>query len=152
MVDSVLNVRGNSGYASGGNLSKAMGAANTTGSYFIAYVGVNDADQNCLQVPGVTELNFNGWGLGLGAGVVQANGVSSVNYNTSKTLINGEYTYWAYEHEYYNPNNTNPVLPTVATAVYNMLTVGINSTPDAQVAKSSMHVSRGGDGGGISSN
>ncbi len=64
----------NGGYASGGNLAKAAGANNTSGKYFVTYLGTNDADANALPA-GARELSFNGVALGAGFSGVDYNNV-----------------------------------------------------------------------------
>src|SRR5262249_21972881 len=111
----------NSGYASGGDLSKAMRAVisdpvsvtigATTRTYSaatqpltrIAYLGTGDADANLLNAgipgPGV-ELSYNGVTLGNVGG----------DYNTVTALTEGKYTFWGFEHLLYNAS-------TIAVAV-----------------------------------
>ena len=140
----------NSGYSSGGDLSKAMRAVTTdpvsiqigpnTTSYAaanltrVAYLGTSDADANLLNAgspsPGV-ELSYNGVLLGNVAG----------NYNNVTALTEGQYTFWGYEHVLYNGSTIAAAVQTVADTLDTQL-----HDVDAPVLLSNMKVSRNTDG------
>jgi hypothetical protein len=138
-----------SGYASGGDLSKATRAVTTdpvtvtvgatTGTYSAAnltrvcYLGTGDADSNLLNAgsppPGV-ELDYNGVHLGV-----------QPDYGTTTVLTEGKYTFWGYEHVLYNSST---IAADVKTAV-DTLTTQLHDT-DSPVLLSNMKVSRTTDG------
>jgi hypothetical protein len=146
---------GNSGYASGGDLSKAMRAPTTdpvsvvsggTHSYAaadltrIAYLGTGDADSNLLNAPAGTagvELAYNGVTLGNVGG----------DYNTVTALTEGKYTFWGFEHVLYNASTIAAAVQTAA----DKLATQIHDT-DATVRLSSMKVTRTTDGANVTNN
>jgi uncharacterized protein YbbK (DUF523 family) len=142
----------NSGYSSGGDLSKAMRAVTTdpvtigASSYTaanltrVAYLGTSDADGNLLNAgspsPGI-ELSYNGVFLGNVGG----------NYNTSTVVTEGKYTFWGYEHVLYNGS-------TIAAAVQGIaddLATQLHDT-DSPVLLSNMQVTRTTDGATVTNN
>jgi len=114
----------NSGYSSGGDLSKAMRAVTTdpvaingdANSPFtaanlvrIAYLGTGDADTNLLNAgipsPGI-ELSYNGVALGVFG-----------DYNSATALLEGRYTFWGFEHVLYNNATIAAAVKSVADAL-----------------------------------
>ena len=148
----------NSGYSSGGDLSKAMRAAisdpitvtigATTRTYSaatqpltrIAYLGTGDADSNLLNAgtpgPGV-ELSYNGVLLGNVGG----------NYNTVTALTEGQYIFWGFEHLLYNAST---IVAAVQTAA-DKLATQLHDT-NAVVLLSNMKVTRATDGANVTAN
>ena len=145
----------NSGFSSGGDLSKAMRAVTSdpvtvqigagTKSYAasdvirVAYLGTGDADPNLLSITGGQgippalgiELAYNGVTLG------NVNG----NYNTVQALLEGQYTFWGFEHLLYNNSTINATVKTVADKLATRL-----HDNDATVKLGSMRVTRVTDG------
>jgi hypothetical protein len=145
----------NSGYSSGGNLSKAMRAVTSdpvtiqigagTKSYAasivtrVGYLGTSDADPNLLSGSGPalgTELSYNGVSLG------NVNG----DYNTVTALTEGKYTFWGFEHLLYNSG-----IDTTVKGVADKLATQLHDT-DAVVKLSSMKVTRATDGANVTAN
>jgi hypothetical protein len=143
----------NSGYSSGGDLSKAMRApisdpvsvqiGATTKTYSaatqpltrIAYLGTGDADSNLLAGAGAgVELSYNGSFLGNVGG----------DYNTSTVLTEGKYTFWGFEHLLYNASTIAAAVQTAA----DKLATQIHDT-DATVKLSNMRVTRSTDGANV---
>ncbi|MBS0659359.1 MAG: hypothetical protein JSR82_14050 [Verrucomicrobia bacterium] len=123
---------GNGGYASGGDLSRALTFTSPSANYLVSYAGVGDAD-TVIANNGVRELAYNGVTLG--------RPVSPATYNDVTALTNGLYTFWGYEHMYYRSTlnvNAQGLADRVAQNLY---------TTNAQVFVSSMQVSRSTDGG-----
>ncbi len=128
-IDTLPVATGNGGYASGGDLAKAMGAADTITTFsnasgdftfggFITYVGTNDIDP-ILYVSGTgaatglaTELTYNGVKLG----PPQVSG-STASYNNNNNILEGQYTFWSFEHLYYRNGSVNTLVGTVANTV-----------------------------------
>jgi hypothetical protein len=147
----------NSGYSSGGDLSKATRAVTTdpvaingdANSPFtaanvtrIAYLGTGDADANLLNAgspaPGI-ELSYNGVSLGVVA-----------DYNTATAVTEGRYTFWGFEHVLYN----NATIAAAVKSVADALATQIHDT-DATgnaVKLSSMKVTRTTDGSTVRNN
>jgi hypothetical protein len=138
----------NSGYSSGGDLSKAMRAVTsdpvsvtigaTTTTYTaanltrIAYLGTGDADSNLLAGAGAgVELSYNGVTLGNVGG----------DYNTVTALTEGKYTFWGFEHLLYNSSTIAAAVQTAA----DKLATQLHDT-DAVVKLSNMKVTRATDG------
>ena len=156
-VNGIVYSSPNSGYSSGGDLSKAMRAVTTdpvaiTGGNAspytaatvtrIAYLGSSDADGNLLNAgspaPGI-ELSYNGVSLGVFA-----------DYNTATVLLEGRYTFWGFEHELFN----NATIPAAVKTVANKLATQIHDT-DATgpaVKLSNMKVTRTTDGATVRNN
>ena len=92
----------NGGYSSGGNLCKALACSGMTDSNItlVGYAGSSDTDStSCLShatYPAV-ELGFNGVKLG---GDGNAKAVDTAASYMKVAL--GQYTFWGYEHLYYN--------------------------------------------------
>lgn len=146
----------NSGYSSGGDLSKAMratrdpsitivGDANspfTSANYaLVGYLGTSDADSNLLNAggppnPGI-ELSYNGVSLGNVGG----------NYNNVTALTEGQYTFWGFEHVLYN----NATIAAAVKTVADTLATQIHDT-DATVLLGSMKVTRTTDGSTVKNN
>ena len=142
----------NSGYSSGGDLSKAMRAVTTdpvtiTSTSYpaanvtrVAYLGTSDADGNLLNAgspnPGV-ELSFNGVVLGNVGG----------NYNNVTALTEGQYTFWGFEHVLYNGSTiaagAQSVADTLATQLHDV---------DAPVLLGNVQVTRTTDGATVTNN
>src|SRR5262249_18026948 len=136
----------NSGFSSGGDLSKAMRAVTTdpvtiiSTSYpaanvtRVAYLGTSDADSNLLNAgspnPGV-ELSYNGVLLGNVGG----------NYNTVTALTEGSYTFWGFEHLLYNGST----IPAAEQTVADKLATQLHDV-NAVVLLSNMKVTRSTDG------
>jgi len=138
-----------SGYASGGDLSKAMRAVTTnpvavtvgatTGNYApanitrIAYLGASDADSNLLNAgsppPGV-ELDYNGVHLGVFA-----------DYGTANVITEGQYTFWSFEHVLYNAST----IPAAVKTAADTLATDLHDT-DSPVLLSEMRATRATDG------
>ncbi len=144
----------NSGYSSGGDLSKAMRAVTsdpvsvtigaTTKTYSaanltrIAYLGTGDADSNLLAGAGAgVELYYNGVTLGNVAG----------DYNTVTALTEGKYTFWGFEHLLYNGSTIAAPVQTAA----DKLATQLHDT-DAVVKLSNMKVTRATDGANVTAN
>ena len=139
----------NSGYSSGGDLSKAMRAVTTdpvtiTATSYpaanvtrVAYLGTSDADSNLLSgapPPALgVELSYNGVLLGIP--------VAPNTYNNVTALTEGQYTFWGYEHVLYNTATIAAAVKTVADT----LTTQLHNV-DAVVLLSNMQVSRTTDG------
>ena len=136
----------NSGYSSGGDLSKAMaatvtdpvtiGATSYPGSNvtFIGYLGTGDADANLLN-PGNprlgAELSYNGVLLGNVGG----------DYGTVPALTEGRYTFWGYEHLLYNAATIGTDQKSAADTLATHLFDG-----GSQILLSNMKVQRTSDG------
>jgi hypothetical protein len=144
----------NSGYGSGGDLSKAMRAVTsdpvsvtigaTTKTYTaanltrIAYLGTGDADSNLLAGAGAgVELSYNGVTLGNVAG----------DYNTVTALTEGKYTFWGFEHLLYNASTIAAAAQTAA----DKLATQLHDT-NAVVLLSNMKVTRATDGATVTAN
>lgn len=156
-VNGIVYSSPNSGYSSGGDLSKAMRAVTTdpvaisggnNSPYTaanvtrIAYLGTGDADGNLLNAgspaPGI-ELSYNGVSLGVFA-----------DYNTATAILEGRYTFWGFEHELFN----NATIPAAVKTVANKLATQIHDT-DATgnaVKLSNMKVTRTTDGATVRNN
>jgi len=136
----------NSGYSSGGDLSKAMAATVTdpvtiqATSYpasnvtFVGYLGTGDADANLLN-PGNprlgVELSYNGVLLGNVGG----------DYGTVAAITEGRYTFWGYEHLLYNTAAIGTDQKTAADTLATHLFDG-----GSQILLSNMKVQRTSDG------
>ncbi len=156
-VNGIFIASPNSGYSSGGDLSKAMRAVTTdpvaiTGGnnspytaanvIRITYLGTGDADSNLLNAgtpaPG-KELSYNGVLLGPFA-----------DYNNAVVLTEGQYTFWGFEHVLFN----NSTIDATVKSVANKLATQIHDT-DATgnaVKLSSMKVTRTTDGAVVRNN
>jgi hypothetical protein len=155
-VNGIVYGVGNGGYSSGGDLSKAM-AASLAGTVtitpagagspysganisIVGYLGTGDADSNLLNAGNPNlgiELSYNGTTLGNVGG----------DYNTVTALTEGKFSYWGYEHMYYNASTINPSSQTVADGVATQL-----KTTDAVVKLASMAVKRDTDGSPVKNN
>ena len=149
-VDLISEATGNSGYTSGGSLSKMMRSpaasfANSDFGALVSYAGVGDCDPqlapNQITNP-AKELSFNGVTLG-GADAFAANFNA---YNSNGSLINGVYTFWCYEHLYLNPTSVSG--NSAGVAVANQIATQLYTT-DAYVLLGSMKVTRTTDGTAI---
>jgi hypothetical protein len=150
-VNGIVYASPDSGYSSGGDLSKAMRAVTTDpvaingdpNSPFtaanvtrVAYLGTGDADSNLLNAgsppPGI-ELKYNGVSLGVFA-----------DYNSATVLLEGLYTFWSYEHILFNNSTINStvkgVVNTLATRIHD-----VDATGNA-VSLGNMKVKRSTDG------
>jgi hypothetical protein len=155
-VNGIAYGTGNGGYSSGGDLSKAMAAplASTvtitpagTGSPYsgsnvslIGYLGTSDADANLLNGGNPNqgiELSYNGTTLGNVAG----------DYNTVAVLTEGKFSYWGYEHMYYNASTISVSTQGVADGIATQL-----KNTDATVKISNMVVKRDTDGSPVKNN
>ncbi len=117
---------GNSGYDSGGNLGKALGADTSAVGIFIGYLSTGDAD-NAITSGGIgKELAYNG-----------------VMYSLT-AVQQGQYPFWSYEHMYYRSGS-----PIAAYA--DKIALQIHNT-DAPVKLGDMAVSRTADGSPITHN
>jgi hypothetical protein len=140
----------NSGYSSGGDLSKAMaatvtdpvtiGATSYPGSNvtFVGYLGTGDADSNLLNAgnPRIgVELSYNGVLLGNVGG----------DYGTVPALIEGRYTFWGYEHLLYNTATIGVDQKSAADTLATHLFDG-----GSQILLSNMRVQRTSDGTTVS--
>jgi hypothetical protein len=115
-INYVTTVSGDGGYGSGGNLSKAVGAdysalpmANTPhagdkGLVLLGYAGTSDA-VNTLAGSGVY-INFNG-----------------VPYSDAN-ITSGLYTFWSFEHMYYNAGTIDASAKTAADGITTKLLAG----------------------------
>jgi len=132
-VNTIVFPTGQSGYNSGGNLSKGVNNTPPSGTLLVSYAGTNDCDPQITA--GETELSYNGQKLG---------GVSG-NYNNNTELTQGQYSFWGYEHLYYNSSAS-------ATVISFADAIGLDlKNNNAVVFRSSMNVGRSGfvDGGTI---
>jgi len=126
---------GQSGYSSGGLVAGALNASGSNGGlntgnkgWLVGYAGVSDASS-------VT----NGT-----AGVMTYNGVAY-----SPTAVeNGQYTFWGYEHQFYN-NNLSANTLTVLNALQTTLST-TDPTPSGGIALSAMTVGRTQEGAPVS--
>jgi hypothetical protein len=149
-VDGIAFADGNSGYASGGNLAKALSTtmdSNFTKSVFIGYLGVSDAF-TALTASGTNRqaaklLGYNGSTFNP-AGSTTASGFATTA-DLSK-IYSGQYTYWGFEHVYYNTNNGANPSSVVSSLVSELNTDGIDVLSSAGVHAASMIVSRSDDG------
>jgi hypothetical protein len=136
---------GNSGYSSGANIAVAMtnflGAGPAlmvdgspslyASNYLIGYSGITDANAHTNN--GLMKLTYNG-----------------VDSSTNN-IINGSYSFWTYQHLYWNTASANsiPLVETVARA----LTTSIRGLNTSQVLPNvgynDMRVGRLGDGSSI---
>jgi hypothetical protein len=138
-VNTIVFATGQSGYNSGGNLSKGTNNTPPANTLLISYAGTNDCDPQISPGTGgklLTELSYNGQTLG---------GVGG-NYNTNAALIQGKYSFWGYEHLYYNASLVGTASQTFADAVALDL-----QNNNAVVFRASMNANRPGfvDGGTI---
>jgi hypothetical protein len=125
-VNTIVFPTGQGGYNSGGNLSKGVNNTPPANTLLVSYAGTNDCDPQITA--GETELSFNGQKLG---------GVSA-DYNSNHELTQGQYSFWGYEHLYYNSSATAAVI-SFADAV------GLDlKNNNAVVFRSSMSVGRSG--------
>ncbi len=163
-VVNYINInKSNNGYASGGNLAKAINNPTTSmqfiaaptsksilGGQYIAYLGTNDADPQITATSHIVELAYNGVTLGIPGGTLRPDG--TYNYNSTSTLLYGAYSFWGYEHMYYNTASPNLISSNPNSANNQLLADSIASqlfTADAVVLFSNMKVTRSGDGGTI---
>jgi hypothetical protein len=129
-VNGIVFGTGQSGYNSGGNLSKGTNNTPPANTLLISYAGTNDCDPQIS--PGtngktLTELSFNGVTLG------NVNG----DYNNALALTQGKYSLWGYEHLYYNTANGTIIAFADAVALD-------AKNNNAAVLRSSMNAHRGG--------
>lgn len=141
-VNGVSYLAYNGGYNSGGELCKGIACTPPAGKALIGYAGQADAD---------------GSGQGIAAGAVELsyNGVKLGNLAANASLIaEGKYTFWGYEHIYYN-NAANATVQTVAQRLMDQLVDGTYTAgvPDAPLPLlKNMRVNRLSDGGVVSQN
>lgn len=142
-VNGISYVQFNGGYNSGAELTKALSNTAPAGKVIVGYAGQGDADKAGQGIStGAVELSYNGVKLGV---------------PINATLISeGKYTFWGYEHIYYN-SSASATAVTVATDLANQLASGgVNAsypTADAPAPLlSAMQVGRPGDGGIVSQN
>ena len=106
----------------------------------VGYLGTGDADANLLNAGNPNlgiELSYNGTTLGNVGG----------DYNTVTALTEGKFSYWGYEHMYYNASTIAAGTQTVADGIANQL-----KTTDAVVRLTSMQVKRDTDGAPVKNN
>ena len=121
---------GESGFASGGTLAAVMGRTSSAGP-IVTYLSKGDANT----------------AVGLGATVLSYNGVTPEAPSTASSsltsFIEGKYSFWSYEHLYYNNQ-------TAGTAtVAELLGAEVSTTAQSAlsgIAMGLMHVNRGGEG------
>jgi hypothetical protein len=133
---------GNNGYTSGGSVAIAIGDDFIT-LPAIGYIGLADAQSSGGVYAGTNAgaLTFEGVNIG-----------SSNAWNIS-SVVNGEYSFWSYEHLYnasgtatFTTNNFAPVL--VRYLEYE-ITNNLALTNQTAVVFSQMNVSRDGDGAAV---
>lgn len=141
-VNKISVVTGNSGYSSGGQLaavlSDPVSSSVTNYGAMIGYCGVSDIDPYLTTTATnsgyyVQELKYNGVALGNAGG----------NYNNVTSLIEGQYTFWSYEHMYYRTG-----APTAVTNVVSAVSSQVENNT-AVVFLDSMKVNRSGDGADV---
>ena len=157
-VDGISLTAGDSGYASGGNLAKALSTiqdSNSTATVFVGYLGVSDAftalTANASGRVAAKLLAYNGSSFNP-AGSTTASGFATPTDLTK--IYEGQYTYWGFEHVYFNSNNAgtsgnqNSANPSsvVTSLVSELNTDGIDVLSSAGVHAASMVVSRSDDG------
>lgn len=127
-VDGISGGLGAMGYASGGNLAKAMFATNnlvpTNTVFFVTYLGLSD-DASAVG-GGAVNINYNG----------VAESAASVE--------NGSYTFWGNEGLAFLPGNA--TASSFANNLKTALNSGIDQLSSGGVAVSAMLVSRADDG------
>ena len=97
-IDGIRQNGGNGGYASGGNLAKAVAkgfASTASASAAIAYLGVSDAT-TALGSTSTTLIPYNGVTF-----VPNVNTVAN-----AQKIEQGQYTYWGYEYIVVKPTNS----------------------------------------------
>jgi hypothetical protein len=139
---------GDDGYASGGNIAKALSASPSTpatNAAAIGYVSWSDAQGSLTSggpifFEGVNPTTVNsGW----------VNGTTVWNTNA---VENGAYQYWSYEHLYENPAvASGSTIDNFANDLVNGVLQEIHNVASLQTAfwESELHVHRGSDGGPI---
>jgi hypothetical protein len=150
-VNGVSYIAGNGGYASGGNLVKAIAATNTVAnSAMVGYAGTGDANKAGQGIDaGAVELSYNGVKLG-----TYNSGTHTVT-DDANLIAEGKYTFWGYEHVYYNTGATAGVKSVAQRLADQLASGGVAgfATPDAPAPLlKNMKVSRGIDGGIVSQN
>jgi len=97
-IDHMAILSGTAGYASGGPLVKAIANTGPVDT-------VNGGNVTIVGYAGQTDADGAGQGIAAGAKELSYNGVllgsMSVDANVQK-IIEGKYTFWGYEHLYYN--------------------------------------------------
>lgn len=124
---------GQSGYSSGGLVSGALNAFGSNSStntgnkgWLVGYLGVSDAN----NVTNGAAMTYNG-----------------IPYSVT-AVENGQYTYWGYEHQYYNNNLTGGTL-TVLDALQSSLET-TDPTPSGGIPLAGMTVGRTQEGAPVS--
>lgn len=145
-VNGISISTGNSGYSSGGQLASALGVATSsmstplgTGGILIAPVGTNDAP-NSLPVGtyAASTAYPNSQIVGKG-GVGALLNFNGVPYSAT-SIINGQYTFWGYEHLYFRSTDVQPFADAVSAAIYSTRNV---------IPVTALQVGRGSDGGTV---
>jgi hypothetical protein len=138
-INGVFADTGNSGYSSGGTVAAFMtntlgagsnlkvgGVSSTYASnYLIGYAGISDA--NSYTSTGLKKLTYNGVD------------------GSSNNIINGSYTFWTYEHLYYNPD-ASALAQSVAVSIGSATAAANTATVAPNVGYNDMKVGRNGDG------
>jgi hypothetical protein len=157
-VDGISLAAGNGGYNSGGNLAKALSVTidktSNPQTVMIGYLGASDA---------YTALTASGTGrhpailLGYEGTSFNPAGSSLTNGYAVQADINkvyaGSYTFWSYEHVYYNSNNVTGGLndsanpsSIVSSLVSQLLTDQVDQLSSAGVEYADMIAARNDDG------
>jgi hypothetical protein len=127
-INGIVYDVGNGGESSGGTLAGKL-AAPIAGKSFIGYVGFSDWSAAVNGGAGATELSWNG-----------------VSY-TKQNVIEGKYTYWAYENLGYLTTYTG-----VGKQFADALAAQIQTDSSLPIQLSEMHVDRPTDAGLITPN
>ncbi|MGC3989812.1 MAG: hypothetical protein QM796_09075 [Chthoniobacteraceae bacterium] len=143
-VNNIAYPKGDSGESSGGTLaldiSNALSSGNSLGATdIVTYLGESDAATAVAN--GCAYLAFNGVTFGAGAGYSTS---SSLYY---KTIQDGQYTFWSYEHLYSKSGVSGGIL-TFRNALYTQ--IHDNDAIATGVKMGDMNVNRSVEGGPIS--
>ena len=143
-VNNIAYPVGDSGESSGGTLaadvSNTLSSSNSVGATdIVTYLGESDAATAVSG--GCTYLTFNGVTFGAGAGYSSG---STVFY---KTIQDGQYTFWSYEHLYSKSGISTPI-KTFRDALYTQ--IHDNDAIGTGVRMGDMNVNRSVEGGVIS--
>jgi len=140
-VDGYKLSTGNGGYYSGGNLATAVSSqfSGVTKTVLVTYLGASDAK---------TALTATGTGR-QAAHLVAYNGVQFNPYVSSAAnsslIYEGTYTFWSYEHLYYNSIQSTTASD-ASTLANDLTTNELDQLSSNNVAIASMEVNRSDDG------
>jgi hypothetical protein len=140
---------GQSGFNSGGKLAGALGSNATNAEIYIYDSGYQDSGVAGAILVGYLSTGDAATAIGTAspynAYALSYNGVT-LNTSSYAQLLEGEYTFWSYEHMYYR-TGTNPIA-SGPQGIADTLAGLLNSTY-ATVKSSAMHAQRNADGGAV---